>query len=179
MIVIAAIIVPLVLHKYVPIDPDLLVTFGYAAVFVLGVVGSITFFLPVPVLTVVFAGATILNPVLLALAAAVGITLGMAGCYTMGKAGHRMAQRAQPDPGSRFYRISTKVAAWYASNLTTASFVIAATPNPVFDYVGYLAGLARVNRTRFLLATFAGKMVQCLIVALLGYYAFDQISGWW
>jgi uncharacterized membrane protein YdjX (TVP38/TMEM64 family) len=179
LIVVAAVVAPLMLQRYGTFDPVMVSTFGYALVFAFGVIGSITFFLPVPVLTLVFVGATMLNPFLLSLSAAAGITVGMACCYALGKAGHRFAKRAQPDPATRLYRLTSRAAAWYSANVTTASFVIAATPNPVFDYAGYFAGLLRVDCTRFLLATFAGKMVQSLIVALLGYYAFDQISSWW
>lgn len=178
-VVLVAIAAPLLLERYVEFDPGLLLTFGYLAVFLLGILGSVTFFLPVPVLTLVFAGATVLNPILLAVVAAAGITLGMAGCYALGKAGSRFAERSQPEPGSRMYRWTQRVANWYARNVATASFVIAAIPNPVFDYAGYVAGLAGVNQKRFLLATFIGKVVQSLVVALLGYYAFDQISQVW
>ena len=178
-IILAAVAGPIVLQRYATFDPALVMTFGYAAVFVFGVLGSITFFLPVPTLTLVFAGSTMLNPLLLAIAAAAGITLGMAGCYALGRAGSRLAQRSQPDPGTRLYRATTRVSDWYTRNVTATSFVVAAVPNPVFDYAGYFAGLTGVSQRRFLLATFAGKVVQSLIVALLGYYAFEQISRVW
>lgn len=178
-VVVAAIAAPIVLQRYLTFDPSMVVTFGYLAVFFLGALGSITFFLPVPTLTLVFAGATILNPFLLAIAAAAGITIGMAGCYALGKAGSNLAERSQPDPGTRLYKASTRVSGWYTRNVTTASFFVAAVPNPVFDYAGYFAGLTGVSQTRFLTATFAGKVVQSLVVALLGYYAFEQISRVW
>ncbi len=178
-VLLAAIAGPVLLQRYLTFDPVMVMTFGYAAVFCLGVLGSITFFLPVPTLSLVFAGATVLNPVLLAVAAAAGITVGMAGCYALGKAGSKLAERSQPDPGTRLYRASARVASWYTHNVTVASFFVAAVPNPVFDYAGYLAGLAGVSQRRFLVATFAGKMVQAFIVALLGYYAFEHISRVW
>ena len=178
-VILAAVAAPIALQRYITFDPGLVMAFGYLAVFLLGVLGSVTFFLPVPVLSLVFAGATVLNPFLLAIVAAAGITLGMAGCYALGKAGSRVAERSQPEPGSRLYRWSQRVAEWYTRNVTTASFFIAAIPNPVFDYAGYLAGLAGVDQKRFLAATFLGKVVQSLVVALLGYYAFEQISHLW
>lgn len=178
-VVIAAIAGPMVLQRYATFDPAMMMTFGYAAVFFMGALGSITFFLPVPVLTLVFAGATVLNPVLLAIAAAAGITLGMAGCYALGKAGSKFAERSQPDPGTRLHRATVRVSGWYSRNVTTASFFVAAVPNPVFDYAGYFAGLAKVDQKRFLAATFAGKVVQSLVVAFLGYYAFEYISRIW
>ncbi len=178
-IVVAAVIAPIVLQRYLTFDPALVLTFGYAAVFFMGVLGSVTFFIPVPTLTLVFAGATVLNPVLLAIVAAAGITLGMAGCYALGKAGSRFAERSQPDEGTRLHRATVRMANWYTRNVTITSFFVAAVPNPVFDYAGYLAGLTGVSQTRFLGATFVGKFVQSLVVALLGYYAFEQISRVW
>lgn len=175
----AAISAPIVLQRYVTFDPSMVMTFGYVAVLLMGALGSITFFLPVPTLTLVFAGATILNPVLLAIAAAAGITIGMAGCYALGKAGSGLAERSQPDPGTRLYRATARVTHWYNRNVTVTSFFVAAVPNPVFDYAGYFAGLTGVSQTRFLAATFVGKTVQSLVVALLGYYAFEQISRVW
>lgn len=178
-IVIAAVIAPIALQRYITFDPALILTFGYIAVFFMGVLGSITFFIPVPTLGLVFAGSTMLNPFLLALAAAAGITLGMAGCYALGKAGTRFAERSQPEPGTRMHRATVRMADWYRRNVATTSFFMAALPNPAFDYAGYLAGLTGVSQTRFLAATFAGKVVQSLAVALLGYYAFEQISRYW
>jgi uncharacterized membrane protein YdjX (TVP38/TMEM64 family) len=178
-VVLVAVATPIFLERYIEFDPGLVLTFGYLAVFLLGILGSVTFFLPVPVLTLVFAGATVLNPILLALAAAAGITLGMAGCYALGKAGSRLAARSQPEPGTRLHRWIQRVVAWYTNHVSIASFFVAAIPNPVFDYAGYVAGLAGVDQKRFLIATFVGKVVQALVVALLGYYAFEQISRVW
>ena len=177
LVIVVAVIAPLAVQRYLEFDPALVATFGYAAVFTLGFVGSITLFIPIPVLGLVFVGATTLNPFLLALAAAAGITLGMAGCYVLGKAGHKMAKRAEPDPSAKLYRLLMWMVAWYKKRVAIASFVLAATPNPMFDYAGYLAGLSQVSLTRFLVGTFAGKMAQSLGVALLGYYAFEQISA--
>lgn len=178
-VVLAAVAAPIVLQRYATFDPAVMMTFGYAVVFVMGALGSVIFFLPVPTLTLVFAGATVLNPVLLALAAAAGITLGMAACYALGKAGSKVAERSQPDPGTRLHRATSMVTGWYTHNVTTASFFVAAVPNPVFDYAGYFAGLAGFDQKRFLAATFAGKTLQSLVVALLGYYFFEQISRIW
>ncbi len=178
-ILLAAIASPIILQRYLTFDPALVISFGYIAVIILGALGSLTFFLPVPTMTLVFAGATMLNPFLLAVAAAAGITIGMAGCYALGRAGSGLAERSQPDPGTRLYRVTVRVNRWYGGNVTVASFFIAAVPNPVFDYIGYFSGLTGASQSRFLFGTFVGKTVQSLIIALLGYYAFEQISRVW
>jgi len=85
-----------------------------------------------------------------------------------------------PDPQSGMgYGTTVRVTGWYTHHVTAASFFVAAVPNPVFDYAGYIAGLTGVSQARFLTATFAGKAVQSIVVALLGYYAFEQISRAW
>ena len=47
--------------------------------------------------------------------------------------------------------------------------MIAATPNPVFDYAGIIAGAGRVDVRRFLAGIFFGKMAQASVIAFLGH----------
>jgi membrane protein DedA with SNARE-associated domain len=47
--------------------------------------------------------------------------------------------------------------------------LIAATPNPVFDYAGIIAGAGRVDVRRFLAGIFFGKMAQASVIAFLGH----------
>ena len=58
----------------------------------------------------------------------------------------------------------------------TASFLIAATPNPVFDYAGLIAGASRLDARRFLAGTFAGKMTQASVIAVLGHMVGGQLG---
>ena len=83
-----ACIAPVAIQKYVPLSPEIIGTIGIPAIIILGFLGSVTVMIPVPVLSLVFAGAGILNPVFLVIAAAIGITAGMAVCYVLGKKGH-------------------------------------------------------------------------------------------
>ncbi|MEE8045741.1 MAG: VTT domain-containing protein, partial [Dehalococcoidia bacterium] len=75
-----------------------------------------------------------------------------------------------PAPISSFY-------SWSEDNVGTASFLIAATPNPMFDYAGLIAGASRVDVRRFLAGTFIGKMAQASIIAFLGNTVGGQLSG--
>lgn len=175
-LLLVACIAPIAVQKYVAIDPALIGMVGIPMIILLGFVGSVTIVLPVPVLPLVFTGAAILNPVGLVIAAAASITAGMAVCYVLGRRGHRRAamvtaesQARLPAPVSSFY-------SWSTDNVGTASFIIAATPNPVFGYAGLIAGAGRVNVRRFLAGTFFGKMAQASVIAFLGQTLGGQIS---
>ena len=174
-VIVVACIAPIAAQRFLPISPAMIGAVGIPMIVLLGFLGSITVVVPVPVLPLVFAGAAILNPVALVIAAAASITAGMAVCYILGRKGHSrsariasVSQSNMPAPITRFY-------SWSAENVGTASFLIAATPNPVFDYAGFIAGAGRLNVRRFLAGTFAGKFAQASVIAFLGHTVGQQI----
>jgi len=172
-----AVLAPFAIQKFLTIDPTIIGLVGIPMIILLGFIGSMTVIVPVPVLPLVFTGAAILNPVEFVIAAAASITAGMAVCYILGRRGHSRAaqvsaesQVSLPAPISSFY-------SWSTDNVGTASFLIAATPNPVFDYAGIIAGAGRVDVRRFLAGTFFGKMAQASVIAYLGRFVFSSYFG--
>ena len=172
-----AVLAPFAIQKFLTIDPTIIGLVGIPMIILLGFIGSMTVIVPVPVLPLVFTGAAILNPVGFVIAAAASITAGMAVCYILGRRGHSRAaqvsaesQVSLPAPISSFY-------SWSTDNVGTASFLIAATPNPVFDYAGIIAGAGRVDVRRFLAGTFFGKMAQASVIAYLGRFVFSSYFG--
>ena len=172
-----AVLAPFAIQKFLTIDPTIIGLVGIPMIILLGFIGSVTVIVPVPVLPLVFTGAAILNPVEFVIAAAASITAGMAVCYILGRRGHSRAaqvsaesQVSLPAPISSFY-------SWSTDNVGTASFLIAATPNPVFDYAGIIAGAGRVDVRRFLAGTFFGKMAQASVIAYLGRFVFSSYFG--
>jgi membrane protein DedA with SNARE-associated domain len=168
---------PLAIQQYLSISPELVGAIGIPAIILFGFIGSVTVVLPVPVLSLVFAGATILNPITLVVAAAASITAGMAVCYIMGKRGHSRAVRAAETSQQNFPAPITNLYLWSTENVGTASFLVAATPNPVFDYAGFIAGAGRMNAQRFLAGTFAGKITQASVIAFLGHTMGERITS--
>ncbi|HIF73022.1 MAG TPA: hypothetical protein EYQ61_10765 [Dehalococcoidia bacterium] len=89
-------------------------------------------------------------------------------CYVLGRRDHSWAARVAesqpnlPAPISNLY-------SWSTDNVGTASFLIADTPNPMFDYAGLIAGAGRLDVRRFLAGTFAGKIAQASVIAYLGH----------
>ncbi len=58
----------------------------------------------------------------------------------------------------------------------TAFFLIAATPDPVFDYAGLIAGASELDARRFRASTFACKMTQVTVIAVLGHMVGGQLG---
>lgn len=174
-VIVAACLAPIAIQRFLPISPGVIGAVGIPMIVMLGFLGSVTVVVPVPVLPLVFAGAAILNPITLVIAAAASITAGMAVCYILGRRGHSRAVRyatvsqpSLPVPITNFY-------SWSADNVGTASFLIAATPNPVFDYAGLIAGAGRLSARKFLAGTFAGKIAQASVIAFLGHTVGERI----
>ena len=176
-VIVAACIAPIAVQRFFPISPVLIGAVGIPLIVLLGFLGSITVVIPVPVLPLVFSGAAILNPVTLVLAAAASITAGMAVCYILGRRGQSRSARIAFASQSRLPAPITSFYSWSAENVGTASFLIAATPNPVFDYAGFIAGAGRMNVRRFLAGTFAGKVAQASVIAFLGHTVGQQLFG--
>ena len=172
-----ACVAPIAAQRFVPISADVIGAVGIPMIVLLGFLGSITVMVPVPVLPLVFAGAAILNPVTLVIAAAAGITAGMAVCYVLGRKGNSKSARIAAASGSNLPSPITSFYSWSAENVGTASFLIAAAPNPVFDYAGLIAGAGRLNVRRFLAGTFAGKLAQASVIAFFGHTVGQQIIG--
>jgi uncharacterized membrane protein YdjX (TVP38/TMEM64 family) len=172
-----AVLAPFAIQKFLTIDPTVVGLVGIPMIILLGFIGSVTVIIPVPVLPLVFTGAAILNPVGLVIAAAASITAGMAVCYILGRRGHSRAAQVTADSQARLPAPISSFYSWSTDNVGTASFLIAATPNPVFDYAGIIAGAGRVDVRRFLAGTFFGKMAQTSVIAYLGHTVGGHLFG--
>ena len=92
------------------------------------------------------------------IAAAASITVGMAVWYILGRRGHPRAARVSAESQARLPAPITSFYSWSTDNVGTASILIAATPNPMFDYAGIIVGAGRVEVRRFFAGTFFGKL---------------------
>jgi len=160
----------LLFQHYAILDPGLLATLGYPAIFLTNALGSQTLFLPVPGLAAVFAGGTLLHPVLTAVVAAAGMTAGMVGSYVLGITACAALQRVSGGKDFRMVDTMAKVGCWLRRSGIMGAILIAAIPNPFFDFAGLIAGSVRISLTVFLLGIFMGKLMQALAVALIGFY---------
>jgi len=143
---------------------------GYPGIFMVGVVGAVAIVLPIPMLPLVFAGSSFLDPYVVALIAAAGMTVGMALSYLIGPLGHRKMARVLHDGDHWYARWMRHTRAHYERRPIISSFLLAAFPNPVYAYTGILTGSMGVSMHRFCLGTFLGKTAQAMTVALAGFY---------
>jgi membrane protein YqaA with SNARE-associated domain len=140
--------------------------YGYPGIFLISLIANATLILPAPGLAVTFAMGGVFHPLGVALAAASGATLGEMTGYLAGFSGQAVVERA--GAYDRLHTLTRKYGA-------IAIFVLAILPLPFFDLAGLAAGALRMPLPKFLLATWLGKLIKMLLVAILGASSIDWL----
>lgn len=140
--------------------------YGYAAVFMVGLVSNATIIFPVPGLAVSSVMGSVFNPWIVGLVGGVGQALGELTGYMAGYSGHRLVDE---NP------IYKRLVHWMQRHGTLTIFILAVTPNPVADVGGMTAGALRFPLWKFLASCTAGKIVKNVIFALAGYYGIEAV----
>ena len=140
--------------------------YGYAAVFMVGLVSNATIIFPVPGLAVSSVMGSVFNPWIVGLVGGVGQALGELTGYMAGYSGHRLVDE---NP------IYKRLVHWMQRYGTLTIFILAVTPNPVADVGGMTAGALRFPLWKFLASCTAGKIVKNVIFALAGYYGIEAV----
>lgn len=141
--------------------------YGYAAVFLVGLVSNATVILPVPGLALSSIMGGVFNPFVVGVVGGVGQALGEMTGYMAGYSGQTLI-----DENSTYNRLTR----WMQRHGIWPIFILAAIPNPVFDISGMAAGALRFPWWKFLLACTAGKVVKNIAFALAGFYGIDALS---
>lgn len=146
---------------------NLVNTYGYPAVFIVGFLGSFTLFIPSPTFIVVFILASTLNPLVLGLIAGAGAAVGETTSYAAGYGVRKLAkkQRKKLDEIRKLFQ---------KYHPDVVIFVFSATPLP-FDFVGILCGTINYDRRRFFIVTLLGKIVKYLFIAYAGFYGINWV----
>jgi membrane protein YqaA with SNARE-associated domain len=135
---------------------------AYLVVFLVALIANLTVMAPVPIaISVMITVAQNWNPVLSALAAALGGTIGELSGYYAGYAGRKIAI-ANDFVG--FNRVEGWVHRWGAWAIVFLAF----QPVIPFDVGGLIAGAARMPMRKFLPALFAGKLPKYILLAYAG-----------
>jgi len=143
--------------------------YGYAAVFVVGLVSNATLILPIPGLAVSSVLGSVFNPWLIGLVAGVGQALGELTGYMAGYSGQTWV-----NDHPRYERLVR----WMQEYGVLTVFALAALPNPLFDVAGMVAGVLRLGVWKFLLACATGKVIKNMAFAAAGYYGFGALFRW-
>ncbi|MCD6590951.1 MAG: DedA family protein [Candidatus Aenigmarchaeota archaeon] len=151
------------LNGFVTWSNGLVQNFGYLGIFIISFVGSASIFLPVPTFTLIFVFGAILNPWLVGFSAAIGSALGELTGYAVGLGGKKIIEKKN----KRWLRIAEKWSEKYAIFWIILLFAVTPLPD---DVIGIVAGAVNYDVKKFLLASFTGKLILSLSLALGGFY---------
>lgn len=147
---------------YLRLDFNALKSLGILGVAIFNFVSSSTLFFPAPGIVATGIGGALYNPILVALASSVGSTLGESVGFIFGHSSRKITHPRDHTFMESLYRI---IHHKHGSLLIVA---LAFIPNPFFDAVGIVAGLALYQLKRFLMLVFVGRIARDLIVAYIG-----------
>jgi uncharacterized membrane protein YdjX (TVP38/TMEM64 family) len=134
----------------------------YFVMFGISVLVNLTIIVPVPIaISTMIAAATRWNPLLLALAASTGGTIGELSGYYAGYLGKKIAIPEEVIGYRRYERWIQRYGVW-------AIFFLAIQPILPFDIGGFIAGAARMPMRKFLPALWLGKSIKYIIFAYVG-----------
>ncbi len=139
-----------------------LAVYGYPGIFLICVLANATLLLPAPGIAFVFAMGSLFNPLLLALVAGAGSTVGELSGYLAGFSGQKVAERLQ------LYR---RIHGWTDRYGPLTILVLAVIPNPFFDLAGMAAGALKMPLWQFLVWCLIGKIIKMLFFAYSGAYS--------
>ena len=134
---------------------------AYLIVFGVTFLSSCTIVLPAPGAAIVIAAASVWNPVIVALVASVGSTLGETTGYYAGYIGKKIIIDEQNPTYKR-------AASWMNRYGIWTVLVIAAIPLVLFDVIGLIAGALRLPLWKFLLACWIGRIPKAFLEAYIG-----------
>jgi uncharacterized membrane protein YdjX (TVP38/TMEM64 family) len=141
--------------------------YGYAAVFLAGLISNATVILPVPGLAITAVMAGILNPWVVGLVGGVAQALGELTGYMAGYSGQTWV-----DENPAYDRL----ARWMQRRGLLTVAALAAIPNPAFDLAGIAAGALRLPVWKFLAGCTIGGIIKNTVFALAGYYGTGALS---
>jgi len=144
------------LFLFVPIDWERVGAWGYLGVFLVTFVATASFILPIPYLLIVARAAFYLDPVMVALVAGLAGALGELTGYILGASGRGLIPEG---------KLFEKANHWMVSYGFWCVAFFAFVPNPLFDAIGFAAGVLRYPLWKFVLACFLGKTLKFLLAA--------------
>jgi membrane protein YqaA with SNARE-associated domain len=152
----------LILPFFLEIDIRGLRSLGIFGVALINFISSSTLFFPTPGILATGIGGVLYNPILVALAAAVGSSLGESIGFLFGHSSRKISYPVKHGILDALYK------AIHHRHGAIIIVILAFIPNPFFDAVGIIAGLAFFPLKKFLLLVFIGRFARSLIVAYIG-----------
>lgn len=145
-----------------------LAVYGYPGIFVLSFLAYATVFLPAPGVAVIFTMGAVFNPLLVALVAGAGASLGELTGYMAGFSSQPVIERVT---------IYQRMVEWLKKYGVFAVLILSAVPNPFFDVTGTAAGALKMPIPKFLFWTWIGETLKMLAFAYAGASSLKSIFG--
>jgi membrane protein YqaA with SNARE-associated domain len=132
---------------------------GYPGVFLISMISSATILIPVPGVMVTSTMGAVFNPFWVAVAAGSGAAIGELSGYLAGFGGRVAVER---------YETYHKIEHWIKRYGVVIILVLAMIPNPFFDLVGIVAGIARIPIPKFLFFCLIGNVLKMMLFSYGG-----------
>ena len=153
---------------------------GFIGLFLISLFAGSPIPIPTPSMVLTFTMGSLLHPALVGLVAGVGNGVGCALIYITGRGGLEFFRSfivtdEEGEPTSRVGRFFRKlkipqILERAQGKVLLAAFFLSIYPNPVFTPMVLGMGASRFNFTRFFIVVTAGKTVQSMVLAYLGYF---------
>lgn len=157
---------------------ELIKDMGYFGIFLSSLLGSATIIFPAPSFVLIITSGAFLNPLIVALAASLGSTLGEFTGYLVGYEGKKLLQNKVHLRKPVYKKWADKISKMAGTyKMPFVIFVFALLPLP-FDFVGIFCGTIRYDTKKFFIATFLGKLGKSLLLAYAGFFGLHGITGY-
>lgn len=147
-------------------DVENLAAYGLPGLFLLSILANATVILPAPGIALTFTAGALFSPLLVALTAGAGATIGELTGYFAGFSGQGIIQHNEA---------YDRIEAWTQRYGGLAIMILAFIPNPFFDLAGAAAGALGMPIITFLLYAFVGKVLKMLVFAYAGAASIDWL----
>jgi membrane protein YqaA with SNARE-associated domain len=159
---------------------------GLLGLFLISIFAGSPIPIPSPNMILTFTMGSIFNPALVGLVSGFGNAVGNALVYWTGRGGlvffENLGITGKRDDNhpSRFNRIlnklgMTKMREFARKHVLWAVFILGMYPNPVLLAIVMGMGATRYNFWRFFVVCWAGKTVESMVLAYLGYFGLRSI----
>lgn len=136
---------------------------GLLGLFIINLVSSAGFFVSGPAFLTIIAGGNIYSPILVAFIAALGACLGDMLGFGFGYSGRKLI-RKKLDRHKAIKFLEKN----FSRHGELIIFMLAIIPNPFFDAIGILAGIANYPPFKFFIIMFVGRFLRYWLLAHVG-----------
>ncbi|MBI2613431.1 MAG: VTT domain-containing protein [Candidatus Levybacteria bacterium] len=136
---------------------------GIIGIFIINLVSSAGFFVSGPAFLTIISGGNLYSPILVAIVAAIGASLGDMIGFLLGHSGRRLAKKKLDK--HKAIRILEKHFHRHGALIT---FIFAIVPNPFFDAIGIVAGVLNYPPVKFFVIMFVGRFIRYWALAQFG-----------